>query len=201
MKMSRILVGMLLLGLVLGAAGCSKVPQEAVPSLEAALDSAKTAGAETYAPEALNRAQETYTQAKAEIEAQNGKFSLTRKYGKATELLAEANRQAEQANEAAVAGKEQAKVEATAAVADARTALGSATTLLAQAPRGKNTKAELDAMQQELTSLQSALDQADTAVTDGNYLDAKVKAEVVSRQAGEIQADINNAIAKVNAKR
>lgn len=198
---TKMIMGIVLAGLAFAAAGCSKLPQEAVPAVETALSAAETADAATYAPEAFNRARESFAQAQAEVEAQNGKFALTRKYGTAVELLDKAAGEARAAQEAAVAGKEQARIDAVAAADAGSAALEAARTLLAQAPSGKNTKAELDAMQQELTALQSTLEEALAAAAAEDYLDAKVKADVVTAQATAIGADIRSAIEKVNAKR
>jgi hypothetical protein len=197
MRISKLhVVAVLVLGLMLGLAGCSKLPVETVTAMQTALDGAKAAGAETYARDALNQAMETKAQADAEIETQNGKFALMRSYKKATEMLTLATQQFEQANQAAVAGKERARVAANAAVEAATAALAATNEFLAKAPRGKNTKAELEAMQQELVVLQGTLDEAVAGVAAEDYINAKAKADVVTQKAAEIQADIQNAMDK-----
>lgn len=201
MRISKIQMVVALLALLLVGAGCSKLPETALPTLQTALGEAQSAGAETYAPDALNQAKATYAQAQAEIEVQNGKFALFRKYTRATELLTQATTEAQAATQAAIAGKEKARLAANAAVDGARAALQAANEFLAAAPKGKNTKAELEAMGQELAALQTSLDEAVAGIAAEDYLNAKVKAEVVTRQAGTIKADIENAIAKVGAKR
>src|SRR5947209_19623194 len=73
----------LLLAVALLAAGCAKPPQAEMQAAQAALDEAKTSGAESYAPESFSKAQESMAQAKAEVDAQGSKFFLMRSYGKA----------------------------------------------------------------------------------------------------------------------
>lgn len=197
MRAMKIMGAVLMIGLLAGFAGCAKAPVETVAAVQSAVDAARSAGAETYASDALAKVNATFQQAKAEIDVQNGKFALLRSYKNAEALLAQAQTEAQQAQEAAVAGKERARQEATGAIDTARAALQAANDFLAQAPRGKNTKAELDAMQQELTTLQTTLDEATGAMAGENYIDAKIKADLVVQKANEIQADVQAAIAKV----
>ena len=72
---------------------------------------------------------------------------------------------------------------ANAAVDSARAALQAANDFLAAAPKGKNTKAELEAMGQELAALQTSLDEAMAGIAGEDYINAKIKADVVTQQA------------------
>jgi len=197
MRAMKIMGAVLMIGLLAGFAGCAKAPVETVAAVQTAIDAARSAGAETYASDALAKVNATFQQAKAEIDVQNGKFALLRSYKNAEALLVQAQAEAQQAQEAAVAGKERARQEANTAIDTARAALQASNDFLAQAPRGKNTKAELDAMQQELTTLQTSLDEATGAMAGEDYINAKIKADLVTQKANEIQADVQAAIAKV----
>lgn len=197
MRAMKILSAVLMIGLLAGFAGCAKAPVETVAAVQTAIDGARSAGAETYASDSLAKVNATFQQAKAEIDVQNGKFALLRSYKNAEALLVQAQTEAQQAQEAAVAGKERARQEATTAIDTARAALQAANDFLAQAPRGKNTKAELDAMQLELTTLQTTIDEATGAMSGEDYINAKIKADLVVQKANEIQADVQAAIAKV----
>jgi hypothetical protein len=197
MRAMKIVGAVLMIGLLAGFAGCAKAPVEVVASVQTAIDGAKSAGADMYASDALAKVNATFQQAKAEIDVQNGKFALLRSYKNAEALLVQAQTEAQQAQEAAVAGKERARVEANTAIDTARAALQASNEFLAQAPHGKNTKAELDAMQQELTTLQTSLDEATGAMAGEDYINAKIKADLVTQKANEIQADVQAAIAKV----
>jgi hypothetical protein len=193
----KIMGAVLMIGLLVGFTGCAKAPVEKVAALQTAVDAARSAGAETYASDAFAKVNATFQQAKAEIDVQNGKFVLLRSYKNAEALLVQAQTEAQQAQEAAVAGKERARLEANTAIDTARAALQAANDFLAQAPRGKNTKAELDAMLQELTTQQMSLDEATGAIAGEDYINAKIKADLVVQRANQIQADIQAAIAKV----
>lgn len=197
MRAMKILSAVLMIGLLAGFAGCAKAPVETVAAVQTSIDGARSAGAETYASDSLAKVNATFQQAKAEIDVQNGKFALLRSYKNAEALLVQAQTEAQQAQEAAVAGKERARQEATTAIDTARAALQAANDFLAQAPRGKNTKAELDAMQLELTGLQATIDEATGAMAGEDYINAKIKADLVVQTANQIQTDVQNAITKV----
>ncbi len=73
----------LALTLPLALAACSKPPQKELDAAQSLLDQAKAAGGESYAADSYGKAQESMTQAKAEVEAQSAKFRLMQSYGKA----------------------------------------------------------------------------------------------------------------------
>lgn len=172
-------------------AGCSKLPQAELDAARAAMDSATTADAATYAPEALGLAQETMRQVDAEIAAQETK--LFKSYEKTAELIAQAETQAEAAQQAAVAGKEQARQEATAALEAARKALTAAEAALAVMPASKDAKADLEAMTADLQVLRGILAEAESAFQVEDYATARQSAEEVRSEAESMTADLSSA--------
>lgn len=200
MASQRFFKGLVLVAMVAALAGCAKAPDAELQAAQSALDAAKAAGAETYAPESLSRAEDTLAQAQAEIDAQNDKFALFRSYQRATELLAQAKTEAEQAQADAEAGKEQARREAQGALEQARTALDSATAALETAPRGKGAGADIEAMRADLEALTQSLAEAEAAFAAEDYLNAKSKAEEVQQQAAAIEADIAQAKARTGRR-
>lgn len=176
-----------LLALVAAASvsACAQPPAEAISAAEAAQQAAVAAGAEEYAPEAMNAVAEAKAALDAEIAAQGEKMSFTRSYGRAEELAAAYQAAADQAVTAAEAGKEQAKQEATTFITEGRMALDEATALLASAPRGKGSAADLAAMKTDLEGAGMTLTEAETALAAGSFLEARTKAvsarEVIDR--------------------
>lgn len=181
---------------VLLAAGCAKPPTADLQVAQNSLGEAKSSGADSYAPEAFTKAQQTFDQAKAEVAAQDGRFALLRSYGKARALLSQARTDADAAKLQAVTGKEQFKGAAQAALDQARLAVETAKTALATAPVGKDSRADLEAMKGDLEGLATALSDADTAFAGGDYASAKQKGEQILEQAKAIDADIARARAK-----
>ena len=102
----------------------------------------------------------------------------------------------------AVSGKEQAKTEAIALVAGVRTAVDAAKQALANAPKGKGSAADLEAMKSDVAGVETSLADIDAAIAAGSYKDAKVKAEAAKATLDKIVADVQAAIdAKKGAKR
>lgn len=200
MRKQSLILGLVVLSLV-ALAGCAKPPEELMKQTQAALDDAKAAQADIYAPDSINKAQETMNQANAEIETQKGKFALFRSYKKAEELLNQAKAQGETAKQDAIAGKEKAKNEAQAAIDAAKTALEAAKTAVSKAPMGKDTKAEVEAMKAELDALTGTLTEAETDFTGEKYFDAKGKAEQVSSKSAGIDQQVQAAIEKRKGKK
>jgi hypothetical protein len=178
----------LLTSACLVAIGCAKAPEQEMQQTQTAVKAAETAGAETYASDSYAKAQETYRQAEAEIQAQSEK--TFKSYDKAKELLAQAETEAEQAATDAAAGKERMQGEAEAAIAQARTALDAAAQAVSVAPASKDAKADLEAMMADLDTLRGLLTEAETALAAEDFAGAKAKAEQVDQEAAAISADV-----------
>lgn len=198
MRNKSVVTGLLVLT-VLGMAACSKPPEQAMQAGSAALEEAKAAGAETYAPEALQQAQDALNRAEAEKKAQDEKFILFRSYKSSEEMYAQAKTEFDAATQAAAAGKELAKADATAAIETANAALASANEALAAAPKSKDSKADLELWANDLSTYATTVAEAEAALASEDYLGAKSQAESVTAKATEISASIQAAIEKVNA--
>jgi len=196
----RLVAGLLAL-MALGIAACSKAPEQAILAGSAAMDEATAAGAETYAPDALQKAQDLMNQADAEKKTQDEKFVLFRSYKDSEGLYNQAAAEFASAKQAAEAGKEQARVDATAAIDGAKAAVAAAREALAGAPKSKDSKADLDLWANDLNTYDATIVEAEGAMTTEDYLGAKAQADSVTAKAGEISASIQAAIEKVQARR
>ena len=198
MRNKSVVTGLLVLTM-LGLAACSKPPEQAMQAGSAALEQAKAAGAETYAADALQKAQDALNRADAEKKAQDEKFVLFRSYKSSEEMYNQAKAELDAATQAAAAGKEQAKAEATTAVDDAKAALAAANDALGKAPKSKDTKADLELWANDLGTYATTVTEAEAAIASEDYLGAKANAESVTAKAGEITTSIEAAIEKVGA--
>lgn len=192
----------LLLGLLAAGAAalaaCSKPPAGEMTAAREALDLAKKAGAESFAPEAYGKAQEAMTQAKAEMDAQAAKLSPLRSYDRSRQLILKVKGDAEQARSDAAAGKVQLQQEAKTGIDAAKSALADASAALARAPGGKDSKADLEAMRADLTALKGMESEAEAAYASEDYVRSKQRSAQVKQQATAIQADIAAAIQKAH---
>ena len=195
----NLIVGLILL-VVVALAGCAQVPEQAKQATETAMGDATMAGADKYATESLAAAQALLDQAKAEEAAQSQKFALMRSYKKQQELLTQAKSQFDKAKEDAAAGKARAKAEAEQLITEAKAGLDAADAALAKAPMGKDTRADIEAMKNDVATYRMTITEAEGAMTTEDFLGAKAKAESVKAKAAEIESQVQMAMEKVKAK-
>lgn len=193
-KLSLVLV---VLGLSLVLVGCASAPTEEVNATKAAVEAVQNDDVTTYAPESLQTAQDNLSKALSEIQTQDAKFALSRDYKAASEMLKAAKDSAEKAKNDAQANKAQAKADAEALIASLPATLEEAKKVLAKAPRGKDTRADLEAMQNDLKLAEEALTEANTLMSQEKYKDALAKATSVKDQAAAVTQQVQTALAKL----
>ncbi|MDZ4803606.1 MAG: hypothetical protein SGI90_01930 [Candidatus Eisenbacteria bacterium] len=188
MKFNRTnaLLATALLATTLMVTACAKVPQDQLTAAQAALDNARTAEAERYAPEVWRAASDSLAAANAEIQAQASKFALFRKYDRTNALIAASSTAAAKASQDAVVNKEAAKNAANEALATAVAMVDSAKVVLASAPVGKDNRADVEMMKADLTGAETNLEQVRTAITNADYFGARSQAEAITAKSNEI---------------
>ncbi|MDH5426768.1 MAG: hypothetical protein OEZ57_01085 [Nitrospirota bacterium] len=176
--------------------GCAEKPVQVTDQALQAIQAAKEAGATDYASEDLRLAEDEYQKAQEEITTQDQAFVLMRNYDEANAILAKVVTNAEQAKTKAIANKQQAKMDAEAAVVLAKTTLADAKNLLAQAPRGKGTQADLQALHGDLQAADTTLGEIDPIMAKEDYLGVKAKAESVLALATRVNEQVAHAMQK-----
>lgn len=193
MKRSWFGTAVLVLALV-AVVACGKPPQGDMDAAKAAMDQARDAQADKWAPTEYQAAESSMSNAQAEMDAQSQKWF--KNYDRTKEMLGQAKADAERAMSAAAANKETAKQEATTAIADATTALDAAKVAVEKAPKGKDTKADLALFSQDLEGLAATLSEAEAAMGSEDYNTARDKANAVREKATSISDQIAEAAAK-----
>jgi methyl-accepting chemotaxis protein len=177
-------------------ASCAKVPQEALDAAKAALDSAKTVQTDVYFPAEFAALNDSLTVMLQNIETQKSKSA---KDFKAIKVAAEGIAlKATELTGNVEAKKAEVKAEAETMMAGAKTALDEAKALLLKAPKGKEGKAVVEEMKNELTVIETSLTDAQTLFDGGtNYVEVvdKVKAatESINGIVGELKAAMDKA--------
>ena len=177
-------------------AGCAKVPQDVIDGAQAALQAAKTAEADRYLPDQYNAAKSALDAAMAEVETQSSKFFLFRSYKKAGEMLAAATTAAQEAQNGVAARKEELRQEAEALLPQVPVAIKQVQDLMKKAPRGKEGKAALQAIQNDLTLVEASVEQANTAMQNGDYLTARDKLKASLDKANALIDELKQAISR-----
>jgi len=196
-RVSLALAALFLLALI---AGCSKAPEAEMQAANQAIEAARTAEAEAYAPAAWRTAQDTLQAANAAKTEQDGKFALFRSYGKSKEMFVAAQTLANAASAAAETEKEKVKNEVIGLLSQAKAGIDAATAALAKAPKGKDTKAELELIKADLDGLTPAYADAEADFNGGKYLSARTKIQGVIAKAQSITDEIAAAAAKKAGK-
>jgi len=200
MKMQRFVTVGAVLALALFLVACAKPPAEEQNSTRAALDSARPLG-EKWAPNEWKTAQQAFDDANKEIETQNNRFALMRNYDKSKQMFNDAKAAADRAKQAGTANKEQAKKEAEQKLTDAEATINAAKAALDTVPKTKDTKADLELFKQDLDGLTTSLGDARNMMASEGYREVAQKADTINTQAADIKTKLEEAAAKVAAKR
>ena len=175
-------------------ASCSK-PQQAMDGAKAAIEAAKNEGADVYAAEELKTLEDSLSTAIDEVEIQSKKFFKS--FGDSKDMLAQLTADAEALKASIPERKEKAKDEAMAMMEEAKASVEAAKAFLEKAPRGKGTKADIEAFTADLKGLEDSLIGVQGAIDGGDYFGALDSAKAINEKATSISEEIQKAIEKV----
>jgi len=180
-------------------ASCAKVPQEALDAAKAALETAKTAQTDVYFPAEFAGLNDSLTVMLQNIETQKSKSAKDFKAIKgAAEGIA---LKAAELSGNVEAKKAEVKAEAETMMTGAKTLLDEAKALLLKAPKGKEGKAVVEEMTNELTVLETSLADAQTLFDGGtNYMEVVDKVKASTEGINGIIAELKAAMEKAGIK-
>lgn len=180
-------------------ASCAQVPQEELDAASAALDSAKTVQADVYFPEEFAALNDSLTVMLQNIETQKSKSA---KDFKVIETNAEAiTLKAGELADRVDARKAEVKTEAETMIADAKALLYEAKALVLKAPKGKEGRAVIEEINNELTVIESSLNDAQGLYDGGsNYVDVVDKVKAATEELNGIIAELKEAMEKAGIK-
>ena len=197
MRVSSMLVALALVALV---TGCSESPVAQYEAGKTALDNARLAEAELYAPQLLKEATDSLNAASVEMQKQDGRFATFRSYGKAEGLIVAAQQLAEQAITEAATEKERVRVADSALIVEIDSLITQTKAALKAAPRAKGSAIDLKVMQADIDAAAGALATATAEYQTGKYFAAREKLQAVKDQVTRIKMNIDAAVAKLTKK-
>ncbi len=178
-------------------AGCSKPPVEEEKRALDALEQARQAEADTYAPEAFAAAQDTLDAALKERERQDERFSLLRSYNKAREKFLRVESLAGRAAERARQVKSQRVEECRDRADSASAVVDSCAALLERAPKGgKGTRTDLKVLKDDIAALAEQLSTAYDLLDEEKYAECMTRADSVLVRADSLRLQIEQAISR-----
>jgi len=178
---------------------CAKQPTQLMDQAKAAIQAVEAAKGNIYAKDELNKLKADLQAALDEVTAQSKKFF--KKYGPAKDMLTKVVADADTLKGQIPARIEEAKKAAEAAINEAKTALDGAKALLEKAPKGKGTKADIEAMKADLAGLDTQMTEVQNAITAEDFFGAKDKAMAIKDKAAAVAEQVQKAIDKVKGKR
>jgi hypothetical protein len=183
----------LLAAAALAFAGCAHEPKADIDAAKLAVEDAKQAQADVYAPQTWTATEDAQAKLDAELDAQSKRWSALRNYTVAERLAKDVKATAERSKDEAAVGKEKAKNEASTLVAQARDEVQRARAALDTAPRGKGTEADLASLKSDASGIDDTLQAMQQAFDAGDYTTAKSKAQAAIDAAQAIEKEIEQA--------
>jgi len=166
--------------------GCSEPPQKEIDRAEGALDAARAAGAEQYAPAPFTAATEAMQETYDAVRDRDYRLALSR--------AVDANELALEAATEAANGRARARAEAEAAIARVETAVRQLDERLKIADGSRLSRADLDSARRLRLQADGALQEARAAVANADYPAATAAMhDLPDRIAQEIRS-LNEAI-------
>ena len=198
--MKKLLVVLASLALVATLTACAKDPTEEINATKAAVDAAVAEGAQQYTPEDYKMVADQLAAANAEVKVQEEKFF--KNFDKAKQMLAKAKADAEALKGKVAARKEELKKAALATLEQAKTELVAAKELLAKAPKGKGSKAEIEAMTTDLAGVEAMIPEVEPLIAKGDFIGANEKANAILARITAVKTEVQAAIdAKAGKKK
>lgn len=177
--------------------GCAKPPTEELAATKAAIEAAVTAEAPVYGPQELAAVKDQLGAAEKEIKVQEEKFF--KNFDQAKAMLAKAKADADTLKAAIPARKEAAKKAAGEAEAAATAAIADAKALLATAPKGKGTRADIEALQADLKGVEDSMAEIKPLMDKEDFFGAADKAKAITARAQAVSEQVKAAIEKAKA--
>ncbi|MFO7616637.1 MAG: hypothetical protein R6V75_05255 [Bacteroidales bacterium] len=194
----KLLSGVVLMSMALVFSSCQKYPQAEVDQANAAIEAARVAEADVYAAEDFAALKDSLAMVVNSVEKEKSKLFSNYK-----DEIAKLNATVETATtvaEKAQAKKAEMKEEATNILAELVTIMDQNTKMLAKAPRGKEGKAALELIQNELNSIQAGMEEANAKLESGDVLSGLNQAKAIKEKAVSIHTELVEVLTKARIK-
>jgi hypothetical protein len=193
--MKKVFLLALCLTLTATLTACEKAPTAEIDAAKASIDAAVGEGAEKYTAAQLQEIQTQLTTAMVEVKSQESKFM--KDFAAAKQMLAQVKTQADGLKGQVATVKQELNDNAVAGLDIAVSAIAEASSLLENAPVGKGSQDDIEAMKADISGLEAALQEVQPLIDAGDYQAAIGKAEVVASRAAEISDEIRAAQEKL----
>lgn len=173
---------------------CGKVPQAEIDAANAAIEAAKTAGADVYLAVDFAALQDSMRAVNENVEAQNGK--LFKNFDKVKEQLTVVAQLAADTKTKTEVRKEEVKQEVATLQTEVADLVAQNNELVAQAPKGKEGAAALEAIKGDIALIEASQTEVTDLVAADNLMGALEKAKASKEKAVSINTELSEVIAK-----
>jgi hypothetical protein len=195
----KLLSGIAIVGMALVLSGCQKYPQAEVDAANAAVEAAKTAQANLYVAGEFNAVTDSLNTVLAAVEKEKSK--LFKNYKDEVAKLTATTEMAKTVAANAVAKKEQMKQECTATLGEITVLMDANKEMLAKAPKGKEGKAAMEAIQADLTTIETQIGEVNTKFASDDIIGALNQAKSLKDKATNINTELTDVMSKVKGKK
>ncbi|MGB7567917.1 MAG: hypothetical protein WBM07_08650 [Chitinivibrionales bacterium] len=175
--------------------GCAKAPQQEISAAKASVEAAKAMKADVFAPEQYATATGYLDAAMAEVNTQNAKSPISRKYEKSIKLLKETVAAADAAKNAVSANKAKMIADVNAQLAAAQASAADAKKAIEAVSKKNKDAADLGA------KLDAAVVTLPKEITEDNIMASQETVKSVAAQIGSIKAAFDQLQAAKPAKK
>jgi len=166
--------------------GCSTAPVELISQAETAYLLADSVGAGRYAPAEFQAARDTLEAAKGEAMVQGGNFFLSRDYERAESLFTISGRLLRESASIAGVRIDSLRTAASALLLRAQVVSDSVLVCLEAIPAGKDRKAEIELLKQDLLAYQSQIPEVEVDINRMEYELAIGRAQLIIKKMEEL---------------
>ena len=186
------------LGMIVFLSSCGKVPQAEIDNAQLAIENARAAESDLYAPEQLAMLEDSMNAIVENIEARKSKmfknFNEEKAQLEGIVLLAEETRMnAESRKQEIIQEYQDVMATVTALIAEDRD-------LLMKAPKGKEGKLALQAIGNDITAVEESVNNANAMYSEGKYIPALDGVKAAHEKAMALNNELKEVIAKYNKR-
>ncbi len=194
--MKRLFIVLLSVGLI--ASSCAKYPQVELDSAKAAVQDVKMASADVYAPTEFQALSDSV--AKANVLAETEKAKWFSSYKETNVLLANVTNQVTVVKAKTETRKTELKIETEKLLTEVDSLVNANKILLNKAPKGKDGKAALEAINTDINVVADASNDARILLAKLNYFEADNKIKVAKEKAVSINNELTTIVSKTAKK-
>jgi hypothetical protein len=196
---NKFVLGFVVISFVVLLSSCAKVPQADLDAVNAAIENARTAGADVYLPGEFAALQDSMNVINQMVEAQKGK--LFGSYKAVSAKIADLNTAAAATKGNVETKKVEVKNNIDTLMVQITKLVGEAKDLVKVAPRGKEGAAAVDAIKTEIGVVETSLTESAAKLQSGDLMGTLDQLKAGKEKITALITELNDVIAKYKGKK